>query len=225
MTYNYKKFKPGYYDLAEFAGPKAGEKFIDFEVYDLKGNKVKLSDYLKSPVVLETGSITCPMYVKGVNKMNKLSGKYNKIKFLVLYVREAHPGKNTPEHNNQINKINQACRTNKLFNEEREIIVDTIHGNAHLTYGAMPNMVYIINTDGIVLFRGDWNNTNKVEEILENLQAQQIIKEEHFEPSKPNPYILFRTLLIGGIDAVWDFIIGLPGLLKLHSKANKRYSE
>jgi hypothetical protein len=225
MEYNYPRFKPAYYDLSDFSGPKAGEKFIDFDAYGLNGKKVKLSDFLDKPLVLETGSITCPMFVKCIKPMNKLMERYKEVNFIVLYVREAHPGTKTPEHSDLIEKINNAKRNGPLYNDKREIIVDSVNGNAHLKYGAMPNMIYIFDFDGTVLFRGDWNNLKMVEKVLKNIGSRPVITDEHFEPTKPTPNILFPTLLVGGWNALWDFIKGLPGLLVLHYKANKKYGK
>jgi hypothetical protein len=97
--YNYSNFKPDYYNFTEFKGAKAGEKALDFDAYGLDGEKVKLSDFLGTWLVLETGSFSCPMYVGNIHKMNRLAKKFKDVRFLVLYVREAHPGSSVPPSN------------------------------------------------------------------------------------------------------------------------------
>lgn len=61
-TYNYKEFNPAEYPYTVFQGPKAGEAAIDFELETVQGDQFKLSEHLGKTVVLETGSISCPMY-------------------------------------------------------------------------------------------------------------------------------------------------------------------
>ena len=71
-TYNYQNFNPKDYNFGEFIGPKAGEQFIDFQATTLEGKVVSLSEYLDKPIVLETGSVTCPMYANTTKAMNIL---------------------------------------------------------------------------------------------------------------------------------------------------------
>lgn len=74
--YNYQHFDPKDYDFIHFKGPKAGEKYVDFKATTLEGKIVSLSDYLDKPIVLDTGSITCPMYA--------LQVEYPNVHFLLL---------------------------------------------------------------------------------------------------------------------------------------------
>lgn len=100
MTYMYRydKFKPFQYDFSKFEGSKAGEAAMDLVATKLNGETVKLSDFFGSWIVLETGSITCPIYEAKVEPMNRLARKFTDVTFLVLYVREVHPGENIPQH-------------------------------------------------------------------------------------------------------------------------------
>ena len=59
--YNYKRFRPSNYDYGNFAGPKPGEEILDFTLRSLDGKEAKLTDFKGQWVVLETGSLTCPM--------------------------------------------------------------------------------------------------------------------------------------------------------------------
>ena len=92
-TYNYPRFKMSNYELGYFPGPKAGEDVnYDYTLTDLDGNEVSLADYKGKWLVIESGSLTCPMYVKNVKPYAKLKEKYPDVEWLVVYVREAHPG-------------------------------------------------------------------------------------------------------------------------------------
>lgn len=223
MEYNYKNFKPEYYDMRNFHGPKAGGKYINIELYNLFGAKMSISQFNDKPIVIETGSNTCPMYVKCVPEMETLREEYPQINFLLVYVREAHPGERVKRHKSLPDKINEAQKSQRLYNDNRIILVDSIDGLFHNTYGSHPNMVYVINKEGIILFRGDWNNISKLKEVLNHVDENKVFSEEHFEPTKPNPAVAIRALTHGGVIAVWDFIKGIPGLIQMHRKANKHY--
>lgn len=96
--YNYKHFGLKEYDLEHFEGPRVGQIAPDFEALTVEGKKVRLSDFRKRIVVFESGSSTCPATVGIIDTMQKLTRKYPQVIFLLLYVREAHPGERTPAH-------------------------------------------------------------------------------------------------------------------------------
>ena len=224
-TYNYNHFKPSYYDLTLFPGPKAGEKFMNITLTDLAGQPIDISDLLDKPLVIETGSITCPMYAKCVPKMNDLAKKFPHINFVLIYVREAHPGNRTTSHQSMSAKRADAAKVKPLYQDNRQVLVDDLQGSFHLKYGGMPDMTYVIDTDGTVIFRGDWNNPQMVTEVLQSFDQHKIYSNQHFTASKPAPSIAIKALSQGGRVAIWDFIKELPGLIKLHKKADKAYNQ
>ena len=92
-TYNYPRFKMSNYELGYFPGPKAGDQVdYGYTFTDLNGKAVNLEDYKGKWLVIESGSLTCPMYVKNVKAFARLTEKYPDVEWLVVYVREAHPG-------------------------------------------------------------------------------------------------------------------------------------
>jgi len=220
-SYNYRHFNPRDYNFTEFPGPKPGAKYIDFEATTLEGKRVKLSDYLDKPVILETGSITCPIYANASESMLKLAEAYPDFHFLVLYIREAHPGSKTPAQQTMKDKLENAKKMQKLYNETRTILVDDIDGTVHKIYGSMPNMVYVIDRDGTVLFRANWNDFHKMKEVLSTVTEHKVYTQDRYEIIKPNPLTAIRTLLIGGWDALVDFFKNLPKLLAQHKAAKK----
>jgi hypothetical protein len=145
-TYNYKRYKMSEYDLGAFPGAKAGELAKDFIVHDQEGNKVSLDHYRGKWVVLETGSITCAMYVKNISGIKKLQAKYPDIEFLLVYVREAHPGTRLGPHESDSQKIKRAQQLRDFYDEPRRILIDDLDGTMHKAYGELPNMVYHSST-------------------------------------------------------------------------------
>src|SRR5438067_1205699 len=101
-AYNYRSFDHGS-EAAELErwrrdGPAIGQPAPEFELADLDGNLVRLSDLRGRPVVLEFGSYTCPIFSGRVPAMEQLAREHPEAICLVIYVREAHPGENQPAH-------------------------------------------------------------------------------------------------------------------------------
>lgn len=55
---------------------------------------------------------------------------------------------------------------NTLENDQRLVLVDDLEGTVHRAYGALPNYVDIIDPQGTVVFRSDWNKPKAVREAL-----------------------------------------------------------
>jgi hypothetical protein len=65
----------------------------------LDGKIKNIFDYSDKSIILETGSITCGMFAEQRKAINKLAKENSDFNFLLLYVREAHPGKLPNAHN------------------------------------------------------------------------------------------------------------------------------
>ena len=218
MDYNYERYRMSNYDLSAFMGPKAGQDAIDFAVNKMDGSEVKLSDYRGRWVVIETGSLTCPMYVKNVSKLNALKQKYNDVEFLVVYVREAHPGSRILPHQNLDDKISRAQETKDDYGDTREFLVDGVDGAMHRAYGSLPNMVYVVNPEGQVIYRADWAFADRIEAVLEN--RGELNKVEHISHMGAAPWIFIPVTFKGGWNALWDLLIATPTILWVHFKVD-----
>ena len=220
-VYNYEHFNPKDYKFTEFIGPKAGESYIDFQATTLDGKRVSLSEYLDKPIVLDTGSITCPMYANTTKAMNALQAQYPEVHFLLLYIREAHPGQRTRAVQSLDEKIKNAQATKRLYGEKREVLVDDFEGTAHKLYGSMPNMTYVIGKNGVVKFRANWTDIDALKKVLETIDDESIVTEDYYDIKKPTPFTAVRTLLIGGFDALIEFLVALPQLLRQHKEVKR----
>ena len=139
-------------------------------------------------------------------------------------MREAHPDSSVPPLKLIKEKLDHAKRLPGEENENRTIIVDTINGNAHKLYGSYPDAVYIINPEGIVVFRSDWTIPSEVQKVLSQ-GRNEIHKRDHFEPGRPSLPLAFRVLKRAGLNALWDFALGLPKLMLMHKDANEAYDK
>ncbi|MEX1027086.1 MAG: deiodinase-like protein [Candidatus Paceibacterota bacterium] len=211
--YNYTHFKPEDYAHDKFDAPEIGEEAPDFTAYTPEGKEVRLSDYFGTPLVLEMGSITCPVFVGVMPRMKKLIKDFPNTTFLVLYIREAHPGERRGAHQSNDEKQNRARECQAMYSDPREILVDNISGEAHRTYGLFPNSVYIIDSDGKIFWRAKWNHPKELRENLQLLsEGKEATKESVSEvPGALRPFVFLH----GGKIALWDFVKGFPKLIWL----------
>ena len=218
MEYNYERFKPSNYEFEKFPGPKAGSTMLDFAMTNLDGGTVNLADYKGKWGVIETGSLTCPMYVKNINPFKKLQASYPDVVFLVVYVREAHPGSRTNPHKSIEDKIARAKQTRADYGDDRETLVDDLAGSMHQAYGSFPNMAYVIDPDGRVVYRCDWAFAHLIEGVLKN--RPNLNPAERKQIITAAPWIMIPVCLKGGWDALWDLVIALPVILWGHLKVD-----
>ncbi len=218
-TYNYERFRMDNYELGYFPGPKAGESMnYDYSFTDLDGNEVRLEDYKGKWLVIESGSLTCPMYVKNVRPFELLKDKYPDVEWLVVYVREAHPGTRIKPPESIDEKIKMAQRTKSDYGEERKIVVDSVDGGWHHDWGLLPNMIYVVNPEGQVIYRADWSFAKNVDKVLS--ERDKIHTDEHIVILGTPPWVFIPVTLKAGWIAVWDILVGLPALLINHVKAD-----
>jgi len=171
--YNYSSFSSRYEEpelgrWLEF-GPHAGELAPDFRLEDIAGTAVRLSDLRGRPVVLEFGSYTCGIFPDSVPDMERLSREHPEAAFMVIAVREAHPGTLAPAHTTMAEKQQAARRLAAAEGLRRRVLVDDLDGTVHREYGGAWNPVYVIDAKGRVVYRRAWNHPAEVANVLQML--------------------------------------------------------
>ncbi|MCR9136609.1 MAG: hypothetical protein NXI27_11475 [Alphaproteobacteria bacterium] len=208
-SYNYDSFSSEDYDFDHSTGPAVGEKAPDFLLTTSAGDKRNLLDFDGEILVLEMGSITCPLFQGRRKTMETLDVDDKRVSQAVLYVREAHPGADIPQHRDLDAKRQCARRLEEEDGETRLILVDDIEGTAHNAYGAMPNTVFIINRNGCVVFRAEWNNASATKAaVIALLNGQSYRAKSFFRPGPPA--VSIRTLRRAGKGSVSDFLRSFP---------------
>jgi hypothetical protein len=197
-TYNYNHFHPS--TLAEDAklirdpeGPHPGDPAPDFTLKDTDGKEWRLHDLGGKPVVLITGSGTCPITQGSLPGMKSLYADYSHdCQWLMLYVREAHPGENMPGHKTHEQKREQA----EFFRNETgtpwPILIDELDGRTHIDYGLLPNSVFLIDADGKVSFVGEITHAPTLRTALEQL-FEQNMRGPVDNPEDKTPHMLGPT--------------------------------
>ncbi|MCA1298478.1 deiodinase-like protein [Stappia indica] len=209
--YNYDAFSTDDYDFERAAGPEVGRKAPDFKLETSDGEIRNLLEFEGDFLVLELGSITCPLFQSRRGVMSPLSQEFPNVSSAVLYVREAHPGAGIQGHKTFADKRACARRLKEEDGETRLVYVDDFQGTAHKAYGSMPNAVYIINKNGCVVYKAEWNNPGATRSALKSLITGKPIRaKSYFRPARPAT--VHKTLRRAGKGAAGDFFKGLPFL-------------
>jgi hypothetical protein len=210
--YNYRSFRASDYDFQREVGPPAGEE-LDLEARTLDGRPVRLSELRGTPVVLETGSVTCGIYAGKVGWWRQVAERHPEARFVLLYVREAHPGERTDAHRTWQDKRDAAARLRETWGEWREIWIDDLEGTAHRMLGELPVMMYVLDAEGRIALRANWSDPEAAGRALDALRRGGDPAEVRIRDHLPPPRIVLRSLLIGGVRALRDFALALPFLL------------
>ncbi|ASU85926.1 hypothetical protein CDO52_26795 [Nocardiopsis gilva YIM 90087] len=220
-AYNYAHFSLAHRTMDMLGGVRVGDPLPDFTATRLDGAEVRARDYLGTPIVLETGSVTCPMYVGRVQPMNALAYRYPEAEFLVLYTREAHPGARIGAHRTAAQKAAGARVVAEHDRESRTILIDDLQGSAHRQLGAMPNTVHVIAPDGTIAYRSIWNDPETVEQVVRDLLRGKAPAQH---PARFRPAglpTLLRVLRRAGRGALRDFAKEAPKIAWLHLRPSR----
>ena len=118
-----------------------------------------------------------------VPPLTELYRKYRDrgFEFFIVYSREAHPGENYPHHQSFEQKKEYAKTLRELDKvNEIPILLDDIEGSTHLAYGLLPNMVYLIDREGTVVYKSDWTDAHEIDGMcasllrLDEMKAKQV---------------------------------------------------
>lgn len=155
------------------------DEFVnDFTVYSPDGEEFTLSEELSSdkPVLLISGSYTCPVFRNKTSLINLVEATYgDQITIAVIYTVEAHPTDISPyfgyPNPGSANTNQGILYPQPTTYGERLDIIDDMYDNLTLnfplyidgpcnlwleTYGPAPNTSYLINPDGSVYSRHPW---------------------------------------------------------------------
>lgn len=176
--YNYAHFDPKYLteDVKLAAKPKGvvpGQLAPDFELRDTEGRAWRLSELRGRPIVLITGSATCPMTHGSVYGLKEVHAEFgSQTQWFYLYVREAHPGERLPSHGAYEQKREQAEFFRQADGVPWPVLVDDLGGTTAHAYTTLPNAQFVIDADGVIAFRGDMAHGPTLYRALENLLQQ-----------------------------------------------------
>jgi len=159
--YRYKRFTTRllFRDLGFARNAAApGNSIPAFELITTGGDRLVNRDiFADRPVILVFGSMTCPMTASSTPSVQDLYEEFgDRVKFVMLYVREAHPGENFSQAETMDDKLESARALKAFYGIEWTVAADNVDGDLHRALDPKPNAVYLMNSKGDILFRSLW---------------------------------------------------------------------
>lgn len=162
--------------------PRPGDPVPDFDLPTLDGGRFRSADLAeRGPALLVFGSYTCPVTDSAAPGLNDLHARFgDRVRFVMVAVREAHPGANAPQPKDLEEKRARAERLRDLHHIPYEVAVDDIDGTLHRALSPKPNSAYLLGADGTILFRAHWANATKaLADALEAVSAGRPPRRAH----------------------------------------------
>lgn len=200
------------------SAPKAGEPFPEFELTTTEGDIISKQDFINNkPLLLVFGSLTCPMTASAMPRLESLHKKFgDKVEFVLLNVREAHPGEYLPQPETTESKMEHARQLKQLYGLHWTVANDDINGSLHRLLDPKPNAAFIMSSTGDVLFRSLWaSDEEALTEALDKLvHGKALVKTQSQNTLLPVMRamgVVYEVMQRGGPSAVRDlWLAGFP---------------
>lgn len=107
--------------------------------------------------------------------LKRLREKYRQrdVEFLILYVREAHPGERGYRAYSQPRDFGGKLAYARALARSEElpgpVLVDGMDEAVHRRYGGLPNMVYVVDKAGDVAYKATWTQAEEIDRVLAEL--------------------------------------------------------
>lgn len=140
-----------------------GDPIPEFDLATVDGGRFRSSDITAGkPVLMVFGSSTCHMTDSAVPGLKRLQQRFgDDVRFVLVNVREAHPGELVPQPRSDAEKHERAQALRGKHVLPFEVAVDDIDGTVHRRFGPKPNSAYLLGPDGTVWFRAHWASDEK----------------------------------------------------------------
>ncbi len=154
------------------AGP--GDSLPAFELVTTDGDDLVNQDLSENKsLLLIFGSMTCPMTASAMPFLLQLHTEFgDRVDFIMLNVREAHPGEHFRQPGTMEEKLKHAQALRQFYEIPWTVAADKIEGNLHRALDPKPNSAFLANSDGIIVFRSLWASDKKaLRQALESVVA------------------------------------------------------
>jgi thiol-disulfide isomerase/thioredoxin len=137
---------------------KPGDSLPPFQIVSTNGESLENRDVFgDKPVLLIFGSMTCPMTASAMPSLQALYAEFSgQIDFIMLYVREAHPGEHFTQSETIEDKLENARTLKQFYDIRWTVAVDNIDGDLHRALDPKPNAAFLMSNTGEILFRSLW---------------------------------------------------------------------
>jgi len=136
----------------------AGDSFPSFELVTTNGDCLTNHDVIgDKPVLVIFGSMTCPMTASAAPSVQDLYDEFgDRVKFIMLYVREAHPGEQISQAETMEEKVAHAKTLKEFYDIDWTVAADNIDGELHRALDPKPNSAFLMDDSGKIIFRSLW---------------------------------------------------------------------
>jgi len=142
--------------------PGPGDQVPAFDLPTLDGGRFSSSDLGGRPVLLAIGSRTCPITESSGPVLRRLHAEYgDKIRFVLVNTREAHPGDLFGQPRTREEKWAHATELRRHHDIPFEVAVDDIDGTLHRALTPKPNSAYLLDPAGTIRYRAHWANDER----------------------------------------------------------------
>ena len=201
--FEHPKLKDVIHDMyVRAAEPGGGDPLpapFDLELVD--GDRLRSVELATSgrPLLLVFGSRTCPVTESSTAGLIDLYERYGKrIRFVMVQVREAHPGASIPQPRTIEQKRTHAMDLRSHSRLPFEIAVDDLDGELHLTLGSRPNSLFVVSPEGTILLSAQWaNETGAIDEGLSAIVSDVRPRRERI--TRTMPALMKAMGYIGGV--------------------------
>lgn len=148
-----------------------------------------------------------------------------RVRFVTVYVREAHPGERYPQPETTDRKLRHARDYRERDQIDWTIVVDDLEGKLHRALDEKPNSAYLVDPDGTVVFRSLWSNDEAVlreglEAAAEGRRPEPAQREPRLRPMLAGIGEMYRILGLAGREARRDVRREVPPLYLIAKTAD-----
>ena len=154
----------------------------DFELETTNGESIRLSDKRGRIAVFMFVAMTCPPARTQVDLWTALDEKYNpeQVDMFFVYSRERHPGERGYPDFKQTSSTEERIAYARMMSEITDvpIAVDPIDERTLKDFGIVPNAAFVVERNGYIVFKVQWADVHKIEQVLDQLLAAEALTYE-----------------------------------------------
>ena len=105
--------------------------------------------------------------------------KEKDVEVVLLYTREPHPGKTRYHQPTTFEeRMAYAQELQTAYQVSHPIWVDDMSDTVKKLYGGRPNMIYIVDKRGIIVYKSSWTYPDDIKTVLANLWEREEAREQ-----------------------------------------------
>jgi hypothetical protein len=136
--------------------PAPGDPLPHLDLETIEGERITMED-LDRPHLFVFGSNTCPMTASAGSALDRLHREFgDHVRFVLVQVREAHPGEHLGQPTSLESKRVHAERLRDFLGIDFTVAVDDLEGSFHTSLDPKPNATYLVGANGEIVFRSMW---------------------------------------------------------------------